>query len=114
MTDTSESAEAHRKQKNKTIDLIEKSGVQNDLGKDELDEELDDSVHDVASDESFAEEKEEKVMPLFKAGSAETTREAVDERFAKEHEEIVTRDSILRKTLKMQTDKPSDETPTED
>ena len=74
------------KQRSKTLKLIEKDQIENSLGKEALDEELEDSVEDVASDESFTEEKEEKIAPLSKAGTSETTREAIDERFSREHE----------------------------
>lgn len=83
ITKSSENQEPLKAQKKKTLDLIEKDQIENGLGKDELDEELEESVDETTD---FSEEKEDSIAPLSKAGTSELDRSAIDERFSKEHE----------------------------
>jgi hypothetical protein len=99
-----------REKKSRTIDIIEQDQINaHPLGKDDLDEELEDAVHDVASDETFTEEHVGKIAPTAKAGSSEIDQSARNENFSREIEVITDRKSVLRDTLKQKTDKPSDD-----
>jgi hypothetical protein len=104
-----------KRQKSRVIDALEKDQIDaHHLGKEDLDEELEDAVHDLPNEENWIEEKEGKVAPTAKAGSSEIDQSAKDERFAREHSVIVTRKSVLRDVLEQETDRPSDETPSEE
>lgn len=74
---------------------------------------VNDTVEDVPSDKNWVESFEDTVAPIENAGSEEIDKSTRSERFAIEHEETTDKDSILRKQLRMKTDKPADETPSE-
>lgn len=75
--------ENFKKQKDKTIDLINQEGIKNTSVEAVVG--LDEAVKDVASDEEWVEEKEGKILPTEKAGSTEYDTNS-DPRFSKEHD----------------------------
>ena len=92
--------EEKRKTEDVTLNLLDTEGVNaHPLGKSDLDSELEDASKDVASDENWTEETEDKISPQFKAGSPEIDRSSIDERFSKEHYEVS--EEELRKTKKL-------------
>ena len=105
-----------KKQKNKTIGMVEDS--QTSSGNKDVDE-LTQTVEDVPSDENWVEEKEGKIAPVENAGSTEIpVTDDMRKRFAKTHDfdpaTMVTGQKSSGKHNFGKTDKPADTTPADE
>jgi hypothetical protein len=69
---------------------------------------VNEAIEDVAKDESWTEETEDKIAPIEKAGSPEIDKSTRSTRFAIEHEEFVTKDTLLKDSIVKKLDKPAD------
>ena len=65
----------------KTIEMFDKDQLESKVNTEDLE-----AVEDVAKDESFVVEKQDKTMPIENAGDPELEKYPEMDRFAKEHE----------------------------